>query len=63
MHCRAYSESTACRLSCDGQVKDLTDKIVEKDLQIQAAVDSSQAFKVQLQKKEKELTKSVVAST
>ena len=59
MRYRAYAESTACRSSCAGQVKDLTSKIVEKDLQVQAAIDSSQALKMELRKKEKELTESV----
>ncbi len=52
-------ELKACRSSSDDQVKDLTSKIVEKDLQIQAALDSNQALKMQLQKREGELTESV----
>ena len=56
-HFRSYTELTACKTSCEDQVKDLTSKIVEKDLQIQAALDSGHALKIQLQKQEQEHTK------
>ncbi len=52
---RAYKELACSETSCGDQVKDLTSKVVEKDLQIQVALDSNHALKIQLQRKEKEL--------
>ena len=53
---RTYMELASSQASCGDQVKELTSKVVEKDLHIQAALDSTQALKMQLQRKEKELS-------
>lgn len=53
---RAYAEQRSCRSSWEKREKELTRTIVEKDLHIQSLNDTIQAMKMEVQKKEEELT-------